>query len=282
MAGMTTRSEQACFGGTIGFYSHASTEIGAEMKFSVFVPGKGPARPLPALYFLAGLTCTEETFMMKANALRHAAELGLVLVAPDTSPRGLGLPREEDDWDFGTGAGFYLDAEAEPWRQNYRMYSYVTRELPALVEASFPVEAGRRGVFGHSMGGHGALVVALKNPQAYRSVSAFAPICNPVAVPWGEKAFGNYLGADRARWAEWDASELLKQGNRLAGPILVDQGMKDQVLAGQLRPDALEAAAQGAGQELVLRRHEGYDHSYWFIQTFIEDHLKWHAERLRG
>ena len=282
MAGMTTRSEQACFGGTIGFYSHASTEIGAEMKFSVFVPGKGPARPLPALYFLAGLTCTEETFMMKANALRHAAELGLVLVAPDTSPRGLGLPREEDDWDFGTGAGFYLDAEAEPWRQNYRMYSYVTRELPALVEASFPVEAGRRGVFGHSMGGHGALVVALKNPQAYRSVSAFAPICNPVAVPWGEKAFGNYLGADRARWAEWDASELLKQGNRLAGPILVDQGMKDQFLAGQLRPDALEAAAQGAGQELVLRRHEGYDHSYWFIQTFIEDHLKWHAERLRG
>ena len=282
MAGMTTRSEQACFGGTIGFYSHASTEIGAEMKFSVFVPGKGPARPLPALYFLAGLTCTEETFMMKANALRHAAELGLVLVAPDTSPRGLGLPREEDDWDFGTGAGFYLDAEAEPWRQNYRMYSYVTRELPALVEASFPVEAGRRGVFGHSMGGHGALVVALKNPQAYRSVSAFAPICNPVAVPWGEKAFGNYLGADRARWAAWDASELLKQGNRLAGPILVDQGMKDQFLAGQLRPDALEAAAQGAGQELVLRRHEGYDHSYWFIQTFIEDHLKWHAERLRG
>ena len=282
MAGMTMRSEQACFGGTIGFYSHASTEIGAEMKFSVFVPGKGPARPLPALYFLAGLTCTEETFMMKANALRHAAELGLVLVAPDTSPRGLGLPREEDDWDFGTGAGFYLDAEAEPWRQNYRMYSYVTRELPALVEASFPVEAGRRGVFGHSMGGHGALVVALKNPQAYRSVSAFAPICNPVAVPWGEKAFGNYLGADRARWAEWDASELLKQGNRLAGPILVDQGMKDQFLAGQLRPDALEAAAQGAGQELVLRRHEGYDHSYWFIQTFIEDHLKWHAERLRA
>ncbi len=282
MAGMTTRSEQACFGGTIGFYSHASTEIGAEMKFSVFVPGKGPARPLPALYFLAGLTCTEETFMMKANALRHAAELGLVLVAPDTSPRGLGLPREEDDWDFGTGAGFYLDAEAEPWRRNYRMYSYVTRELPALVEATFPVAAGRRGVFGHSMGGHGALVAALKNPQAYRSVSAFAPICNPVAVPWGEKAFGNYLGPDRARWAEWDASELLKQGSRFAGPILVDQGMKDQFLAGQLRPDALEAAAQAAGQELVLRRHEGYDHSYWFIQTFIEDHLKWHAERLRA
>ncbi|OYY39956.1 MAG: S-formylglutathione hydrolase [Rhodospirillales bacterium 24-66-33] len=280
MAGMTTRSEQACFGGTIGFYSHASTEIGVEMRFSVFVPSNASARPLPALYFLAGLTCTEETFMMKANALRYAAELGLVLVAPDTSPRGLGLPGEEDDWDFGTGAGFYLDAEAEPWRQNYRMYSYVTRELPALVEATFPVDAARRGVFGHSMGGHGALVVALKNPQAYRSVSAFAPICNPVAVPWGEKAFGNYLGPDRARWAAWDASELLKQGNRFAGPILVDQGLKDQFLAPQLRPDALEAAAASAGQELILRRHEAYDHSYWFIQTFIEDHLRWHAERL--
>ena len=282
MAGMTTRSEQACFGGTIGFYSHASTEIGVEMRFSVFVPSNASARPLPALYFLAGLTCTEETFMMKANALRYAAELGLMLVAPDTSPRGLGLPGEEDDWDFGTGAGFYLDAEAEPWRRNYRMYSYVTRELPALVEATFPVDSARRGVFGHSMGGHGALVVALKNPQAYRSVSAFAPICNPVAVPWGEKAFGNYLGPERARWAAWDASELLKQGNRYAGPILVDQGLKDQFLAPQLRPDALEAAAASAGQELILRRHEAYDHSYWFIQTFIEDHLRWHAERLRA
>jgi S-formylglutathione hydrolase len=250
------------------------------MKFSVFVPPNASARPLPALYFLAGLTCTEETFMMKAHALRHAAELGLVLVAPDTSPRGLGLPGEEDGWDFGTGAGFYLDAEAEPWKRNYRLYSYVTKELPALIEANFPVEAGRCGVFGHSMGGHGALVIALRNPQAYRSVSAFAPICNPVAVPWGEKAFGNYLGADRARWTAWDASELLKRGSRFPGPILVDQGMKDQFLAAQLRPDALQAAAKGAGQELVLRRHEGYDHSYWFIQTFIEDHLKWHAERL--
>ncbi|WP_296348524.1 S-formylglutathione hydrolase [Reyranella sp.] len=190
MAIVTTRSEQACFGGTIGFYSHASTEIGAEMKFSIFVPPNASPRPRPALYFLAGLTCTEETFMIKANALRHAAELGLVLVAPDTSPRGLGLPGEEDSWDFGTGAGFYLDAEAEPWRRNYRMYSYVTRELPALVEANFPVDAVRRGVFGHSMGGHGALVIALRNPQAYRSASAFAPICNPVDVPWGEKAFG--------------------------------------------------------------------------------------------
>ena len=280
MAILTTRSEQACFGGTIGFYSHASTETGTEMRFSVFVPPNASARPLPALYFLAGLTCTEETFMIKAGALRHAAELGLVLVAPDTSPRGLGLPGEEDSWDFGTGAGFYLDAEAEPWRQNYRMYSYVTRELPALVEANFPVDAARRGVSGHSMGGHGALVIALRNPQAYRSVSAFAPICNPVGVPWGEKAFGNYLGPDRARWAGWDASVLMR-ASRLPGAILVDQGLNDQFLAAQLRPDALEAAAASSGQELVLRRHEGYDHSYWFIQSFIEDHLKWHAEKLR-
>lgn len=280
MTSVTVRSEQACFGGTIGFYSHASGETGAEMKFSVFMPSKAPSRPFPSLYFLAGLTCTEETFMIKAHALRHAAELGLLLVTPDTSPRGLGLPGEDDSWDFGTGAGFYLDAEAEPWKRNYRMYSYVTKELPALIEAHFPVEAGRRGVFGHSMGGHGTLVAALKDPQAYRSVSAFAPICNPVAVPWGEKAFGNYLGADRARWAAWDACELLKQGSRFPGPVLVDQGLTDQFLAGQLRPDALQAAADGAGQQLILRRHEGYDHSYWFIQTFIEDHLKWHAERL--
>jgi S-formylglutathione hydrolase len=202
-------------------------------------------------------------------------------VAPDTSPRGLGLPGEEDSWDFGTGAGFYVDAEAEPWRTNYRMYSYVTRELPALIEANFPVDAGRRGVFGHSMGGHGALVVALKNPQAYRSVSAFAPICNPVGVPWGEKAFGNYLGPDRTRWAAWDASVLMRAG-RFPDSILVDQGLNDQFLSVQLRPDALEAAAEASGQALVLRRHEGYDHSYWFIQSFIEDHLKWHAERLCG
>ena len=282
MTSVTVRSEQACFGGTIGFYSHASTETGTEMKFSVFVPPKAAARPLPALYFLAGLTCTEETFMIKANALRHAAELGLVLVAPDTSPRGLGLPGEDDDWDFGTGAGFYLDSEAEPWKRNYRMYSYVTKELPALVEANFPVEAGRKGVFGHSMGGHGALTIALRNPQSYKSVSAFAPICNPVAVPWGEKAFGNYLGADRARWSAWDAAELLKQGSRFPGPILVDQGLKDQFLSNQLRPEALETAASVSGQELVLRRHEAYDHSYWFIQSFIEDHLKWHAQRLHG
>ena len=275
---VTTRSEQTCFGGTIGFCSHASKETGTEMKFSVFVPPGAPAKR-PALYFLAGLTCTEETFVIKAGALRQAAELGLVLVAPDTSPRGLGLPGEDADWDFGTGAGFYLDAEAEPWRRNYRMYSYVTRELPALVEGRFPVATDRRGVFGHSMGGHGALVAALRNPQLYRSVSAFAPICDPVAVPWGEKAFGNYLGPDRARWEAWDAS-LLMARSPFPGPILVDQGLEDQFLTTQLLPETLETAAARSGQSLTLRRHDRYDHSYWFIQSFIEEHLRWHADKL--
>lgn len=277
---VTIRSEQFCFGGTIGFYTHQSKEIGAEMKFSVYVPPGAKAQRLPVLYYLAGLTCSEETFMIKAGALRLAAELGLIVVAPDTSPRGLGLPGEEDDWDFGTGAGFYLDAEAEPWRRNYRMYSYVTKELPPLIESNFPAHKNSRGIFGHSMGGHGALVVALKNPQAYRSVSAFAPIANPAAVSWGEKAFSNYLGPDCARWADWDAS-LLMHKMPFPDSILVDQGLQDQFREAQLRPEALEAAAERSGQSLVLRRHEGYDHSYWFIQSFIEDHMKWHAERLR-
>ncbi len=278
---VTVRSEQICFGGTIGFYSHPSKEIGAEMKFSVYVPPAAKERRLAVLYFLAGLTCTEETFMIKAGALRLAAELGLIVVAPDTSPRGLGLPGEDDDWDFGTGAGFYIDAEAEPWRRSYRLYSYVTKELPAIIETRFPADKGRRGIFGHSMGGHGALVVALKNPQAYGSVSAFAPISNPSSVPWGNKAFSNYLGPDRARWADWDAS-LLMSNRRFPDSILVDQGMRDQFLETQLRPEALEAAAKHSGQSLTLRRHEGYDHSYWFIQSFIEDHMRWHAERLNG
>ncbi|MGA9797099.1 MAG: S-formylglutathione hydrolase [Rhizomicrobium sp.] len=274
---LTVRSEQRCFGGTIGFYSHASAETGTQMKFSVFVPET--AKKCAALYYLAGLTCTDETFMIKAGALRLAAEYGLIVVAPDTSPRGLGLPGEDDDWDFGSGAGFYLDAEVAPWRTNYRMYSYVVKELPALIEAKFAVRTDRRGIFGHSMGGHGALVAALRNPQRYRSLSAFAPICNPVAVPWGEKAFGNYLGKDRARWAQWDASLLMRDAP-YPGAILVDQGLNDQFLAQQLRPDTLEAAAKTSGQALTLRRHEGYDHSYWFIQTFIADHMRWHAERL--
>jgi S-formylglutathione hydrolase len=278
---METRGEHACFGGRMGFYSHASQSTGTEMRFAVFMPPRAAREKVPALYFLAGLTCSEETFMIKAGAQRLAAELGLALVACDTSPRGLGLPGEDDDWDFGSGAGFYLDAAAEPWSRNYRMGSYVNEELPALVEANFAVRPDARGISGHSMGGHGALVSALRNPTRWQSVSALAPISNPVAVPWGEKAFSNYLGPDRKTWEAWDAS-LLMRAKPWPGAILVDQGTADQFLETQLRPEALEQAASAAGQNLTLRRHEGYDHSYWFIQTVIGEHLKWHAERLGG
>jgi S-formylglutathione hydrolase len=277
-----TRSERLCFDGRMGFYAHRSAATGTEMRFAVFTPpqAKGGTR-CPALYYLAGLECNEETFVTKAGAQRVAAELGLVLVAPDTSPRGAGIPGEDADWDFGTGAGFYLDATAEPWSRHYRMATYVNEELPALVEAHFPVAPGRRGITGHSMGGHGALVSALRDPERWRSVSALAPIANPVAVPWGQKAFSNYLGPDRSRWEEWDASLLMRRRPYL-GPILVDQGSADPFLHTQLRPEALERAAAESGQALTLRWHEGYDHSYWFIQTVIADHLAWHVDRLFG
>jgi S-formylglutathione hydrolase len=276
---LTTRSEQRCFGGVQGFYTHASTSTGTDMRVGVYVPPHAPGAKLPVLYYLAGLTCTEETFAIKAGAQRRAAELGLVLVTLDTSPRGLDLPGDSASWDFGAGAGFYVDATEAPWATNYRMYSYVVEELPRVIEASFPV-SDRRSIFGHSMGGHGALVIALRNPERYRSVSAFAPISNPAAVPWGHKAFGHYLGPDQGRWAAYDAS-LLMASTAYRGELLVDQGLRDQFLTEQLRPEALEAAARAAGQRLTLRRHADYDHSYWFIQTFVADHLDWHAERLR-
>ncbi len=273
------RSDQACFGGHIGFYTHRSDVIRSDMRFAVYLPPQAARGKVPALYYLAGLTCTEETFMIKAGALRLAAEYGLALVACDTSPRGLNLPGDSDSWDFGVGAGFYINATAQPWSTNYQMGNYVNDELPNLVEKNFPINVGRRGIFGHSMGGHGALVTALRNPTRWHSVSAFAPISNPIAVPWGKKAFGNYLGPDNSRWQEWDASVLMR---RKAFPhhILVDQGLQDQFLAEQLHPEALEAAAAVSGQSLTLRRHEGYDHSYWFIQTFIADHLAHHAKSL--
>ena len=276
---ISIRSAQRCFGGTQGFYVHASASTGTDMRFSVYVPPHAEGAKLPALYYLAGLTCTEETFAIKAGAQRLASELGLVLVTLDTSPRGLDLPGDSASWDFGVGAGFYVDATEAPWAPHYRMYSYVVDELPALIETHFPV-SDRRGIFGHSMGGHGALVIALRNPARYRSVSAFAPIANPVAVPWGDKAFTNYLGADRTRWEAYDAS-LLVARSPFPGDILVDQGLTDQFLSTQLHPEALERAAAASGQRLTLRRHEGYDHSYWFIETFVGDHLAWHAERLR-
>jgi S-formylglutathione hydrolase len=278
MAELVVRSEQRCHGGTIGFYSHASTSTGTEMRFSVYLPPGAETGRLPVLYYLAGLTCTEETFMIKAGALPLAAAAGIILVAPDTSPRGVELPGDREHWDFGIGAGFYVDATEAPWAQHYRMYSYVVDELPALIEARFPA-GPRRGIFGHSMGGHGALVVALRNPARYHSVSAFAPIANPIAVPWGQKAFGGYLGADRARWEAYDASALLRRGHG-DRDILVDQGLADQFLERELHPEALEAAAHASGGRVTVRRHAGYDHSYWFIQTFIADHIAWHRERL--
>jgi S-formylglutathione hydrolase len=273
------RSEQACFGGTMGFYTHRSEATSSDMRFAVYLPPQAKQGKVPALYYLAGLTCTEETFVIKAGAQRLAAEYGLALVACDTSPRGLNLPGDADAWDFGVAAGFYLDATAAPWSANYRMGSYINDELPALVEKNFAVSTERRGIFGHSMGGHGALVSALRNPTRWHSVSAFAPISNPVAVPWGKKAFGNYLGPDQKSWEAWDASLLMRR-KAYPGWILVDQGLSDQFLAEQLQPQALEAAAAASGQALTLRRHEGYDHSYWFIQTFMADHLAHHAKNL--
>jgi S-formylglutathione hydrolase len=275
---LITRSEARCFGGVQGFYEHASKECAGPMRFSVFVPDG--AKSAPVLYYLAGLTCTEETFMIKAGAQRVAAELGLVLVACDTSPRSARFPGDDASWDFGQGAGFYLDATSEPWSSAYRMKSYVTGELRAIVEASFPVSRDARGIFGHSMGGHGALTLALSCPGLYRSVSAFAPIVAPSRVPWGIKAFSGYLGEDRASWAAHDACELVKRA-RFPGKILIDQGTADKFLERELQPDLFHEACRVSGQELVLEMREGYDHSYWFIATFVEAHLRHHATALR-
>ena len=276
MTALEVLSEHRCFGGVQGFYRHASAECGSPMRFSVYRPPAAEHGPVPVLYYLAGLTCTEETFMIKAGAQRVAAELGLMLVAPDTSPRVPRLPGDDADWDFGLGAGFYVDATREPWSRHYRMYSYVTRELPGIVAASFPVRAATQGIFGHSMGGHGALVCALRNPGQYRSVSALAPICAPSNCPWGVKAFSGYLGDDRSAWADYDASVLVARG-RFPGRILVDQGLSDKFLGEQLKPEALESAARTVGQDLELRRHDGYDHGYYFIASFVADHLRHHA-----
>jgi len=277
---LTTRSEQRCFGGVQGFYEHASAACAGPMRFAVYLPPQTRAgQRVPALYWLAGLSCTEETFVVKAGAQRLAAELGLALVTCDTSPRAARFPGDEEHWDFGQGAGFYVDATRPPWSGAYRMHTYVVEELPALIEAHFPILPGARGIFGHSMGGHGALVAALRHPGRYHSVSALAPIVAPSQVPWGERAFTGYLGADRSAWAEWDTVELLRR-HRFDGALLVDQGTSDKFLSRELRPELLEAACAAAGQPLELRRHEGYDHSYFFVASFIEDHLRHHARAL--
>ena len=277
---LVTRSEQRAFDGVQGFYEHASEACGGPMRFAVYQPPAAlRGERVPVLYYLAGLTCTEETFVVKAGAQRVAAELGLALVTCDTSPRAARFPGDDASWDFGQGAGFYVDATEAPWASSYRMHTYVTSELRALVEASFPVDPMRRGVFGHSMGGHGALVLALRHPELYRSVSAFAPIVAPSRVPWGEKAFTGYLGPDRASWAAWDACELVRD-HRFASAPLVDQGLADKFLERELRPELFEEACRAAGQPLTLRRHAGYDHSYYFIGTFLEAHLRHHRAAL--
>jgi S-formylglutathione hydrolase len=275
-----TVTQNLCFGGVQGVYTHPSQETGCAMRFGVFVPPQAKAGPVPVLYWLSGLTCTEENFIVKAGAQRVASELGLAIVVPDTSPRGLGIPGEGDSYDFGLGAGFYVDATQAPWSIGYRMYSYVTKELPADVVAAFPVDPDRVGIFGHSMGGHGALTIALKNPRYYKSVSAFAPIASPMRCPWGQKALAGYLGADQAGSREYDATALIDDRGWTGPPIVVDQGTNDQFLDSQLKPELLREACQRSGVSLDLRLREGYDHSYFFIASFIEDHLRFHAGNL--
>lgn len=280
---VATLSEQRCFEGVQGFYHHESAACGGAMRFAVFHPPQARGgTQVPVLTYLAGLTCTEETFVIKAGAQRVAAELGLMLVVPDTSPRGAGVPGEDDEWDLGTGAGFYLDATQEPWARSYNMESYVTGELQAALAARFPgADLGRQGIFGHSMGGHGALTLHLRHPGTYHSVSAFAPIAAPMRCPWGEKAFAAYLGPDRETWKEHDASELVRRQPSDA-KLFIDQGSEDQFLAEQLMPELLVEACEDAGQHFELRMQPGYDHSYYFIQSFVEDHLRHHAKTLRA
>lgn len=272
-------SEYRCFGGVQGFYQHASQACGGVMRFGVYQPPQAARGSVPVVYCLAGLTCNEETFAIKAGAQRIAARLGLVLVTPDTSPRDTGLPGATGDWEFGEGAGFYLDATQAPWSTRFRMESYVVEELPALIGASFAVEHARCGILGHSMGGHGALTLGLRHAHRYTSVSALAPIVAPSRVPWGEKAFQRYLGSRRDAWEQHDACALVRAEPR-PGAILVDQGLDDRFLDAQLRPELFEVACAESGQALSLRRHAGYDHSYWFIGSFIEDHLRHHAAAL--
>ncbi|RYZ11942.1 MAG: S-formylglutathione hydrolase [Comamonadaceae bacterium] len=280
---LETLSEHRTHGGSLRFVQHDSREVGLPMRFSVFLPPQAGSGSVPALLYLAGLTCNEETFMVKAGALRLAAQLGIALVAPDTSPRGAKLAGESDSWDFGVGAGFYLDATRAPWSSHWRMESYLVGELLPLLGERFAIDLQRVGVFGHSMGGHGALTLALRHPGLFRSVSAFAPICAPTRCPWGEKAFDGYLGPDRSTWAEHDATVLME--NQPVAPfpagILIDQGLADKFLAEQLHPHLFEAACTAIGQPLTLRRHEGYDHGYYFVQSFVEDHLEHHARQLR-
>jgi S-formylglutathione hydrolase len=276
-------SEHSCFGGIQSFYRHDSEVIGLPMRFSVFHPSVERKRLVPVLFYLAGLTCNEETFMMKAGAQRWASQHGIMLVAPDTSPRNTVIPEADKDWELGTAASFYLDAVQAPWNRHFRMESYIVHELLSLILIEFNADGNRVGICGHSMGGHGALVLALRHPDRFRSVSALAPVSAPMKCPWGQKAFSHYLGENQAQWAGYDASELMRRRRApFEHGILVDQGLADKFLAIQLQPQEFEKACIQAGQSLTLRLHEGYDHSYYFIATFIADHIAFHHRILTG
>ncbi|WP_286828360.1 MULTISPECIES: S-formylglutathione hydrolase [Kordiimonas] len=273
-------SETGCFSGIQGTYKHASEILDCDMQFSVYTPPAAAHGKVPVLWYLSGLTCTEENATVKAGFQRVASELGLMVICPDTSPRGDHVP-DDDAYDFGKGAGFYVNATEDPWAKNFRMSDYITKELAEFVASVGMTDMSRQGITGHSMGGHGALTIFLKNRETFRSVSAFAPIVSPMNCPWGEKALTGYIGSDRAAWAEYDACALLERDGAADVNILIDQGLADNFLEGQLKPELLEAACEKVGQKLTLRRHEGYDHSYFFISTFIEDHLRHHADALR-
>ena len=273
-------AQNRSFGGTQTIFRHQSSQTGTPMRFAAYVPPQAEHGKVPVFWFLSGLTCTEENFTVKAGAQRVAAELGLMIVAPDTSPRGEGVPGDPDgSYDFGLGAGFYVDATVAPYAANYRMRSYIESELPALVAANLPADMGRQSISGHSMGGHGAITIALRNPGRFRAVSAFAPIASPIDCPWGQKALSGYLGSDKSAWRAYDSTALMDDGHRMPA-LLVDQGLADNFLVNQLKPELLEAACARAGIDLSLRRQEGYDHSYYFIASFIEDHLRYHAAAL--
>lgn len=278
---MKTVSTWKSHGGVQGVYTHASEVCGCDMTFAVFVPPQAEKGPLPVLWYLSGLTCTHANVMEKGEYRRLAAELGIIIVCPDTSPRGENVPDDKDDWQFGSGAGFYVDATEEPYASNYRMYTYVTEELPALIAREFPVDMERQSIFGHSMGGHGALTIALRHPDRYRSCSAFAPIVEPSTAGWSSKAFERYLGGDQSAWRQYDACALVKDGARFS-EFLIDQGAADGFLDEGLRPWLFEECCREAGISLTLNMREGYDHSYYFISSFMEDHLRWHDQRLKA
>ena len=276
---METLSIAKCFEGIQGVYRHRSDACQCDMTFAVFLPPQAKEHPVPLLWYLSGLTCTHQNVMDKGEYRRVAAELGIAIICPDTSPRGENVPDEKDNWQFGSGAGFYLDATEAPWSTNYRMASYIAYELPELVAAQFPVDVTRQSIFGHSMGGHGAITLALKNPERFRSVSAFAPIARPMVAGWSRPAFEKYLGSDEAAWRAYDSVALIEDGYRVP-ELLVDQGKADGFLDDGLRPWLLEEACAKAGIPLTLNMRDGYDHSYFFISTFMADHIAWHAERL--